>query len=103
LLAELAHITGGTDISRGEFSSVSGVALEIMVTQDQLRIRRALQSGQNARAAVAGLVLKTLKNHATQARLDKLAKGRVVEVFSWNRNDITSTDVEIYKGEQNGN
>jgi len=93
LLTELATITGGSDIARGDFSAVSGVALEIMVNQDKLRIQRAISSAQNARVAVAQRVLQLYKKHATAGRLDRLAMGKVVEIFSWTADDITSDEV----------
>ena len=95
LLSELATITGGSDISRGDFSNVSGVALEIMVAQDRLRIRRAQVSGQNARGQVAQMVLRLYRKWASEARIDRLVNGKLVEVFSWSGKDITSDDVEV--------
>jgi hypothetical protein len=98
LLNELAQITGGSDMSRGEFSNVSGIALEIMVAQDQLRIRRALQSGQNARCLVAQKLLQLYRENASSTRLDKLTHGKLVEIFTWSKNDITSDEVEVENG-----
>ena len=98
LLTELATITGGSDISRGEFSNVSGVAMEIMVAQDLLRIRRSLQSGQSARGAVASMVLKLYRKYAKESRLDRLTHGKTVNVFTWTRGDITSDEIEVSDG-----
>jgi len=93
LLREFALITGGTDIARTEVSSISGVALEIMVQQDKHRIRRAIVSGKNARAAVASHILRLYKHYATAARLERLVNGRCVELFTWTNEDITSQEV----------
>jgi hypothetical protein len=93
LLSELATITGGSDISRGDFGSVSGIALEIMVAQDKLRIQRAVSSSQNARIAVAQRVLQLYKQFATAARLDRMVTGKIVEIFSWSSSDITSDEI----------
>jgi hypothetical protein len=100
LLKEMAVITGGSDISRGEFSSVSGVALEIMVEQDRQRIRRASQSGQSARLGVAQKVLKLYKLFAAETRLERLAHGKFVEIFTWSKNDIKSDEVIINGNER---
>jgi len=100
LLSELATITNGSDITRGDFANVSGVALEIMVAQDQLRIRRALLSGQNARVLVARKLLRLYRKYATEARIDRLVRGKIVEVFTWSKNDIKSDEV-VLGGEEN--
>jgi len=99
LLGELAIITGGSDISRGDFSNVSGVALEIMVTQDRLRIKRSIESAQNSRVLVASKLLQLYKTYASSARLERLASGKVVEIFTFSSNDITSDEVEISENE----
>jgi hypothetical protein len=98
LLNELATITGGSDISRGDFSNVSGVALDIMVAQDRLRIKRSVESGKLAREIVASKVLQLYKTYAATNRLDRLARGKIVELISWSRNDIQSTEVEMLAG-----
>jgi len=94
LLDELSSMTAGSTIARAG-ANISGVALEIMVEQDRLRLMRSSTSGQNARVAVARRMLGLYKNYATQARLERLASGKTVEVFTWNREDITSDDVEV--------
>jgi hypothetical protein len=98
LLGELAMLTGGSDITRGEFSNISGVALEIMVGQNQMRIRRALASAKHARILVAIKILELYREYAVSARLGKLASGRKVETFTWSGEDIESLDIiEVIK------
>ncbi|MDR0462423.1 MAG: hypothetical protein LBG88_03810 [Christensenellaceae bacterium] len=99
LLSELATITGGLDISRGHIGNVSGIALEIMVEQDRLRIKRAIESAQNARVLVATKVLQLYKQYASVARIERLTKGKLVEIFTFSNKDITSDEVEIEENE----
>jgi len=92
LLNEMAVITGGSSFVRGE-GSLSGVALEILVEQDRLRIRRAIVSAQNAAINVASHILRLYKRYGGERRLDRLASGRCVELFTWSADDITSDEV----------
>jgi hypothetical protein len=93
LLGELSSITGGSDVSRGQFKDVSGVALEIMVEQDKLRIRRSVESSQDALVLVATKMLQLYKQYATGIRMERLAQGKVVEIFTFSNKDITSDEV----------
>jgi len=98
LLNELTSITVGSSISRGVASNVSGVALEIMVEQDRIRILRALNSGINARVGVARRFLQLYRKYAKESRLDRLTNGKSTEMLSWSKSDITSDDVEAANG-----
>jgi len=94
LLGEMSSITAGNLISRAG-PNISGVALGMMVEQDRLRIMRAITSGQNARTLVAKRVLQLYRTYATHGRLERLTRGRKVEMFTWSREDVTSDDVEM--------
>ncbi|MCL2229145.1 MAG: hypothetical protein FWC00_04960 [Firmicutes bacterium] len=95
LLSEFCSITGGSDLVRGARMNISGVALNILVEQDRLRIRRSIRSLQNAHVKVATKVLNLFKKHAKNERLEKLSNGKNVEIFTFSSDDISSDQVEI--------
>jgi hypothetical protein len=95
LLQEFVDISGGADIYRGENSSASGVALEIMVEQDRMRMAQAISSAQQARKNIAVAALKLYKKYAGSKRLERLADGGFVQLFTWESADIISTEVKL--------
>jgi len=97
LLNELARITGGSDIIREGFSNISGVAMDIIVAQDKMKIKRASQSGKEARLKLAQMILRMYKKYASAQRLERITNGRIVELITWSKSDITSEEVE-YEG-----
>jgi len=99
LVDELTKITGGGNSVPSGYVNLSGVALDIIVAQDRLKIKRANKSGREARKKIAGLILRTFKKYATEKRVERIATGRVVELITWDRNDITSDDVKFEEGE----
>jgi hypothetical protein len=98
LIDEMATITGGLDAARSGFSNISGVAMDIIVAQDRLKIRRAMRSGREARLKLCRMILRMFKRYVSAQRLERIVNGREVEILNWNSGDITSDDVAPEEG-----
>jgi len=89
-------ISGGGDITRSsENANVSGVALAILAEQDQRRMRRTITSTIRAKVQIASHILRLYKQFANLERVVRLVRGKDIEMFNFNANQIT-TDEVIY-------
>lgn len=94
LIQEFQSITGGADITRSaEATTMSGVALQILVEQDTQRIRRKHQSVLRGVAAIASQILRLYKQFTSIGRVDRRVNGTEVELFYWNPSEITSEEI----------
>lgn len=95
LLREFATITGGTGMAMHDSSIMSGVALEILVTQENQRMRRAIESVRNALKQIARHILGLYKNFGGANRIERLSSGKNVELFAWSEDDITTDEITV--------
>jgi len=96
LLKELYTITGCNDLARsaGE-QNISGVALQILVEQDNLRMNRVVKSIKRATSQVAMHVLRLYKQFAGFGRVSRIITDNIIEQFYWNHHDIEADDIVV--------
>lgn len=97
LLEEFTYISGTSDFSRSSSvvnGNMSGVALQILVEQDDNRISISSDSIKNAIKEVSKFILKLYKQFALIPRTTKLVgENGSIEVFYFNESDISSDDI----------
>lgn len=96
LLDEFLTISGVSDLMRSAntSTSLSGVALQLLVEQDEARLISSSESVRMAIKEVAKHILRLYKQFAVFPKTSKLIGGNgSVELFYWNKNDINSDDV----------
>lgn len=98
LIEEFKSISGVNDLlSASSMSSqLSGVALELLVTQDETRLNASVQSIKIANREIARMILRLYKQFAKAPRLARLVGDNGdTEIFYFNSSDISSDDIEI--------
>lgn len=98
LLEEFKSISGVNDlVGEGIFSSqMSGVALELMISQDETRLNAPIESINRATKLIAKRILQLYKQFALIPRLAKVVgENGQIEMFYFSTSDITSDDIEI--------
>ncbi len=98
LLDEFNSISGVNDLLNGEkFSTqISGVALELMISQDETRLNASISSINSAHKLIAKKILKLYKQYASFPRLARVCgENGQIEMFYFNSSDITSDDIEL--------
>lgn len=98
LIEEFKSISGVNDLlSASSMSSqLSGVALELLVTQDETRLNASVESIKCANREIARQVLRLYKQFATAPRLARLVGDNGdTEIFYFTSSDISSDDIEI--------
>ena len=98
LIEEFKSISGVNDLlSASSMSSqMSGVALELLVTQDETRLNASIESIKYANREIARLILRLYKQFAKAPRLARLVgENGDTEIFYFNASDISSDDIEI--------
>ncbi len=97
LLNEIMLISGVSDLIRDQsaFSSnISGVALQLLIEQDETRLSTTAEQIRDAIKALAQHILRLYKQFAGAPRLCKVVGDNGdIEVFYFNSSDITSDDV----------
>lgn len=106
LLDEFRNISGVSDVTDSRYlsSNLSGVAMQLMVEQDEMRISASSDNIKACIREVARQVLMLYKEFATLPRLCRIVgENGEVELFYFNKNDISSDDIsfetEIEAGE----
>lgn len=98
LLDEFSKISGVNDLlsNNAVSSQISGVALELMITQDETRLNGAVESIKSATVQIVGKILQLYKQFATFPRLAKIiGDNGQLELFYFTSADITSDDIII--------
>lgn len=97
LESEFITISGVSEISRNSkvpTTATSGVALQLLIEQDETRLS---QTAENIRAAIklmAKQIIRLFKQFAKSTRIMKIAgTGRKAEIFYYDGNDLNSDDV----------
>ncbi len=97
LYNEFVSISGTSEISRsynlGD-PTMSGVALELLIEQDETRLSVTADSVRNAVKDIAKHILRIYKQFATSTRIMKNAgNAKLVKLFYFKASDISSDDV----------
>lgn len=98
LIEEFKSISGVNDLlSASSMSSqMSGVALELLVTQDETRLNASTESIKYANREIARLILRLYKQFALAPRLARIVgENGETEIFYFTASDISSDDIEI--------
>ncbi len=97
LLGEFKTVSGVSDLmtdSYANYTSMSGVALELLAEQDNTRLQTAISSTKLAVKTVAKFILRLYKQYAVVPRLLKIAgETGDVQLYYWDQNEICSDDV----------
>lgn len=98
LIEEFKSISGVNDLlSASSMSSqMSGVALELLVTQDETRLNASMESIKQSNREIARMILRLYKQFAKAPRLARIVgENGETEIFYFNASDISSDDIEI--------
>ena len=97
LLNEFVEISGVSEFARNTVTPTnvtSGVALQLLNEQDEMRISSTVSSIKSAIKTIAKFVLRLYKQFATTKRLVKIQSGNGdVEVYYFKNSDIGSDDI----------
>ena len=95
LLAEFRSISGVKDFDYDYASSnVSGVTLQLMLEQDELRLNNTAENMKRCVRKIAQDVLRLYKQFALIPRLARIVGDNgEIELFYFNSNDISSDDI----------
>ena len=106
LLNEFTYISGVSDLLRNSvanYSQMSGVALQVLVEQDDTRISITADKIRESIKMMAKHVLRLYRQYATVPRLSKIVGDNGdIEVFYFNSSDISSDDVVFETGNEVG-
>ena len=98
LLEEFSKISGVSDLLSANTisASMSGVALELMIGQDETRLNASVESIKAATKMIASKILKLYKQYALMPRLERIiGENGEVEMFYFSSSDISSDDIVI--------
>ena len=97
LLSEFKTVAGVSDMmtdSYAQYTTLSGVALELLAEQDNTRLSTAIDSTKLAVKTVAKFILRLYKQFAVIPRLLKISgDSGDVQMYYWDQNEICSDDV----------
>ena len=97
LTEEFITVSGVSEISRNSTiptNVTSGVAISLLIEQDETRLSSTAENVRRAVKQVAKQIIRLFRQFAGQARLMKIAgDNRKSEVFYFNSSDLTSDDV----------
>ena len=98
LLEEFKSISGVNDLisSSSMSSQISGVALELMISQDETRFNASVESINLAHKLIAKKILQLYKQFAITPRLARvIGENGQIEMFYFSSCDISSDDIVI--------
>ena len=97
LLNEFTQISGVSEIMRsseGMSASMSGIALQLLIEQDDTRLSLSAEHVRMSARDIARHILRLYKQFGSDARLSRIAgNGGRVELMRWSASDISSDDV----------
>ncbi len=97
LLSEFNQISGVSEIMRASnaiSSNISGVALQLLIEQDDTRLSLSAEYVRIAARDIARHILRLYKQFGTDARLSRIVgQNGEVELMRWSASDISSDDV----------
>lgn len=98
LLEEFNKISGVNDLLnlRSLSSNISGVALELLIGQDETRLNASVESIRQSTLEIARKILQLYKQFALFPRLARIiGENGQIEMFYFSSSDVTSDDVVI--------
>lgn len=98
LISEFQTISGANEMLNNDNIStkMSGVALEVMVEQDELKLNNTADNIKQSVIAISQMVLRLYKQFAIIPRLAKIVGDNgEVELFYFNSSDISSDDIQL--------
>ena len=94
---EFINVSGISEFSRNSSAigeNTSGVALELMIEQDDTRLVNSAENIRHAVRSAGKQIIRLFKQFATQTRMMRCyGHGNSVELYYFNSNDLTSDDV----------
>lgn len=96
LLNEFVKVSGVSDLlSTSSINpNISGVALQLLIEQDEVRLISSAEEIRNAAKDIAKHILRLYKQFAVLPHTSKLVKeDGSLEVFYWNQSNISSEDI----------
>ena len=106
LLNEFTYVSGVSDLLRNSvasYANMSGIALQVLVEQDETRISITAERIREAIKSMAKQVLKLYRQFATVPRLTKIVGDNGdIEVFYFTASDISSDDIVFETGSEIG-
>ena len=106
LLEEFTKISGVSEALGTDYASanISGVALELMISQDEARLNATSESLKEATKKIAEYILRLYKQFALFPRLAKIiGENGNIEMFYFSSCDITSDDISLSAHTENLN
>ncbi|MBD5131949.1 MAG: hypothetical protein HDT28_05090 [Clostridiales bacterium] len=97
LLNEFTNISGVSEIMRSSnmlSANMSGVALQLLIEQDDTRLSLSAENVRSAAREIARHILRLYKQFGSDARLSRIVgQNGEVELMRWSASDISSDDV----------
>ena len=97
LLSEFTQISGVSEIMRSSAaaaSNMSGVALQLLIEQDDTRLSLSAEYVRIAAREIARQIIRLYKQYGSAARISRIVgSGGDVELVRWSASDISSDDV----------
>ncbi len=94
---EFIRISGVSEISRNSTipnTAFSGVALQLLIEQDETRLSVTAENVRRAIKSIAKQIIRLFRQFAANTRIMKIAgAGRKAELFYFNSSDLESDDV----------
>ena len=98
LLEEFETVSGVTEVYDADAisSNISGVTLELMLEQDELRLKGSTDEIKHCVKLISQYILRLYKQFALIPRLAKIVGDHgEVEMFYFNSSDISSDDIQL--------
>ena len=99
LLEEFTQIAGISDLSISKkyySSNMSGVALELLISQETDRLQPTIDQIKYAVKEIGKQILRLYKQFASSNRLGKIVdQNGALQLFYWNNSDISSDDIML--------
>jgi len=96
---EFINVSGVSEFSRNSdvlSQNVSGVALELMVEQDETRLTTTAENVRRAVRIIGRQIIRLFRQFAKPSRMMRVAgRGNSVELYYFNSDDLTSDDVQF--------
>lgn len=98
LLSEFQALSGISDLINTDkiSSNMSGIALELMINENETRMNSTTESIRQAIKNVSQNILRLYKQFALVPRLTKIVgENGEMDLFFWSKNDLSSDDIEF--------
>jgi len=99
LVKEFSEISGVSDIMSNNSklsTNISGVALQLMIEQDDARLLSATENIKNSVKIMAKQIIRLYKQFVFAPRINRMVNSSgTSELFYWSNSDISSDEVEL--------